>query len=350
MWSSIGKLILTIPAGVLADRYGMKRIMVFGLTATGVAMILILLGKTTFTFSIAWMILGVSSSTGALIAPLYSSLFNHDDLDRAFGLYGFINIASTAIGSLFGLIPPFLVLQANYTLTRSYWLMLVVCAVFYAIQLPIFLNVLNSAEIPHSKKKKSSLSSHSVVIKFSFLYIIQNLAYGAFFGLFPFYVNTKYGVGSDALGVLFFVVQLVQAAVNVYAPKIADKEGSVKTVSVALAATVPFWLLFIVAPAFWWVSIVYIVIRAISAVSGPLVLSLFYRLLFDDEKATANSLTQTTSMVSNIIAPKLGGHMMENVHIESTAVMGAGLYAVYSFLFYLFLRNEEPKRVRVLSS
>jgi len=48
-------------------------------------------------------------------------------------------------------------------------------------------------------------------------------------------------------------------------------------------------------------------------------------------------------MVRNIVAPRLGGHMMENIHIESTAIMGAGLYALYSAFVYLLLRNEKPK-------
>jgi MFS family permease len=344
MWNSIGQLILTIPAGVLADRYGMKRIIMFGFVVSSFSMVLILMSKTLFMFSLSWLLLGIGNATGSLFGPLFSSLFDHDDLDQAFGLQGSLNIGSNAFGSLFGLIPPLLVSNAGLSLSRSYWMVLVIGVFFFFSQLPIFVSVLNSADVPKpSKEKKPILRSRGVVAKFAFLYTLQNLAFGAFFGLFPFYVNTKYGVESDALGILFSVVQLVRAGMNMIAPKIAARYGAIKTITVALASTVPFWLLFTVAPTFQWVSLVYMVRMALGSICNPLMPALFYRILYDDEKATANSMTQTASSVSNIIAPKLGGHMMENVHIESTAVMGAGLYALYSASFYLLLRNETPK-------
>jgi MFS transporter, DHA1 family, multidrug resistance protein len=344
MWSSIGQFILTIPTGILADRYGMKRIIMVGFAFNTVAMLLMLTSKTTFMFSLAWLLLGVGNSTGALFGPLFSSLFDHDDLDQAFGLQGSINIGSNGVGSLFGLIPPLLVSNYGFSLSRSYWMILVIGVLFFFVQLPIFVSVLNTAELPTpSKDKKTKLRSRGVVAKFAYLYTIQNIAFGSFFGLFPYYVNTKYGVESDALGILYSATQLVRAGMNMISPKIASRYGSVKTVTAALASTVPFWLLFTVAPTFQWVSLVYIFRMAAGSICNPLMPALFYRILYEDEKATANSMTQTASMASNIVAPKLGGHMMENIHIESTAVMGAGLYALYSASFYFLLRNEKPK-------
>jgi MFS family permease len=343
MWMSIGQLFLTMPSGVLANRYGKKKVILFGFTVNSIAMAILLSTDTLFWLSLAWLLLGIGNSTTALFGPLFSSLFDDDDMDRAFGLHGGINIASMALGSLFGLIPPFLVSSYGFTLTKSYWTVLLMGIVFFFVQLPLYFSVLTSTDTPPDEEKSHMLRSRGVVAKFSLLYTIQNLAYGAFIGLFPFYVNRKYGVGSDALGVLFFTVQLIRAGVNFVAPKIADRYGSVRTISVSIASTVPFWLLFTLAPSFGWVSVVYIARMAMVSISNPLMPSLFYRLLYEDEKATANSITQTSSMVSNIVAPRLGGYMMENVHLESTAVMGAGLYTIFSASVYLLLRNEKPK-------
>jgi MFS family permease len=310
MWSSIGQLILTIPAGMLADRYGMKRIITLGFAINVVTMIMLLSSKTLFMFSLSWLLLGIGNSTGSLFGPLFSSLFDHDDLDQAFGLQGSINIGSNAVGSLFGLIPPILVSNVGLSLSRAYWVMLAVGVLFFGAQMPLFLSVLNTTELPsHSRDKKTTLKSKGVVAKFAFLYTIQNLAYGSFFGLFPFYVNTKYGVESDALGILYSVVQVVRAVMNMIAPKIATRYGTIRTVSTALATTVPLWLLFTVAPTFQWVFVVYLVRMAAGSICNPLMPSLFYRILYEDEKATANSITQTASMV------KTGGpHDGEHPH------------------------------------
>lgn len=344
MWSSVGQVILTIPAGILADRIGKKMVILFGFLMSGTAMFLVLTGKTLLVFSIAWLLFGIGGSTYSLFGPLYSSFFEHNDMDRAFGLQGFVNIASNAIGNLFGLIPPVLVSRYMLTLTSSYWYVLAFAIIINYAILPVYYSALPSTEQSNSSKiERTPLRSRSVVLKFSFLYTIQNIAFGSFFGLFPFYVNRKFGVQSDSLGVLFSVVSVVRAGINMIAPKIAKRFGSLNVVTVALAATIPFWLMFPLAPTFQWIAVVYIFRLAAGSFCNPLMPSLFYRLLYEDEKATANSFTQTASMVSNIFAPRLGGYMMENIHIDSTAYMGAALYGLYSFSFYTLLRNEEPK-------
>jgi hypothetical protein len=137
-------------------------------------------------FSIGWLLLGIGNASGSLFGPLFSSLFDHDDLDQAFGMLNFVNIGANAFGSLFGLIPPILVSNMGLTLSRSYWFMLVVGVMFFTSQMPIFVNVLRTADLPGpSNDKKSTLRSRGVVAKFALMYTIQNLAFGAFFGLFP---------------------------------------------------------------------------------------------------------------------------------------------------------------------
>jgi len=45
MMNSIGMVLLTIPSGILADRYGKGKIMVSGFVVTGLAFLLSLLGR-----------------------------------------------------------------------------------------------------------------------------------------------------------------------------------------------------------------------------------------------------------------------------------------------------------------
>ena len=107
-----------------------------------------------------------------------------------------------------------------------------------------------------------------------------------------------------------------------------------------LGLCVPFYLMIPLAPSFTWLSVAYI-LRLFSAnISTPLADSLFMRLLCDEEKATANSIRMMTSHGGNVVAPVLGGRLMEEVSLNLPAYLGASLYVAYSLSYYLLLRDE----------
>ncbi|TRO47105.1 MFS transporter, partial [Candidatus Bathyarchaeota archaeon] len=344
MMNSLGMLLLTLPAGVIADRYGRGSVFMAGMIATFVAFTLIMIGRSIEVLSIAWLLLGLGNATGSVLGPLYSSLFDSEDMDRAFGLRGAIGILSNAVGSLVGFIPPMLVRSYGLTFQRSYWLVMLISVVFFLAQFPLYYRAIRSSPEPEGNGMgfRFNLRSKAVVYKFSFLYTVQNIAFG-FFSLFPYYVNSRFGVQSDALGALYFASRFVQAGSNAAAPKVAKRLGSVKTISLALGLTVPFWLMFPFAPSYLWVSAIYVLRLFIGSFCNPLMPSLFYRLLYEEEKATANSLTTMASMGSNMVAPKLGGFLMENVSIDAPAYLGGALYLVYASSFYLLLNQEAEK-------
>jgi len=344
MISSLAMMFLCIPSGIIADKYGKGKVFFSGFVLLIISFCILLLFDSFEIIVIAWALLGISNSTGTVIGPLFSSLFENEDMDRAFGLRGFLNIISGAAGSLLGFIPPMLVNDYGYTLRYSYWLMLAVAVVIIFLQIPFFIKILRSVDDkPKGNGFSWNLKSRGVVSKISFLYILQNIALGGFMGLFPYYVNTKFGVQSDGLGALYSASKFIQAAGNAVAPRVAKRFGTLKTISGALLSTVPFWFLFPIAPNFTLVSIVYACRLSVASLCNPLMPSLMFRILYDDEKATANSIISTASMLSNAVGPKLGGYLMDNVNIDLPPVIGGSLYIAYGSLYYLFLKDESIK-------
>ena len=257
MMNAVGAALLTVPVGFFADRFGRGRVFVMGLLFTNLAFAIMLTCSSFEMLSLAWLMLGLGNSVGVLLGPIYSSLFDEGAMDRAFGFLGFVNVLSAAVGSLLGFVPPMLVERFGFSLRHSYWSLLSLAVCFFLLQIPLYFKVLRSAPEPKANGGLSlNLKSKWVVLKFSFLYMIQNFAVGAFISLFPFYVNKKFGVQSDALGALYFVAMFVQAGVTAIAPMIAKRLGTPRTVALALACTVPFWLMFPLAPGFIWVSMV----------------------------------------------------------------------------------------------
>lgn len=347
MMQPISTVLLLIPSGILADRYGVKKILLAITFPFGLFGILILTARSLEIFMLAFLVMGiVEAAAGVALGPMYSSFFDSKDMDRAFGLQGFLNIISRSAGSLMGFAPPMLVANYGYSLQAAYWTMLFVGLVFFIAQMPLYLLSVWGVNEPRRQGiPKFNLRSKGVVAKFSFLYIVGNIGFGAFFNFFPYYVNRKFGVQSDALGALYFASNFVQAGANIIAPRISRRIGTVKTIALSYVLCTPFWAMFPLAPNFTGLFALYLIRFGLGNLSSPLVGSLYMKLLYRDEKATANSITMIASYGGNIVAPKLGGQLMEQVSLDFPAYLGSGIYACLAASYYLLLRNEKEKEI-----
>lgn len=120
MMNAIGASLLTIPSGILADRYGKGKIMLLGFSFAGLAIILILTVKGLEMLMFAFLLIGLSNATFVVLTPLYSSFFDKENMDKAFGLMGFLSIVTISIGSLMGFIPPMLAARHGFSLRSAY--------------------------------------------------------------------------------------------------------------------------------------------------------------------------------------------------------------------------------------
>ncbi|MFB0543738.1 MAG: MFS transporter [Candidatus Bathyarchaeia archaeon] len=347
MMQPISTVFLTIPSGILADRYGAKKILFAILFPFGLTSVLLLTARTIEMFMFAYMVMGiVEASAGVILVPLYSSFFEAKDMDRAFGLQGFLNLITVSAGSLLGFVPPMLVSSYGYSLQAAYWVVLAIALAFFSAQMPFYMIAVWGMAKPKGRDEgfRFDLRSKSVVAKFSFINLISNIGYGTFFSLFAYYVNKKFGIQSDALGTLYFASNFIRAGASIIAPRLSQTMGTLKTIAVTLGLCTPFYMLIPMAPDFTWLSALYILRLFFGNLSSPLTGSLYMRLLYEDEKATANSITMMASYGGNIVAPKLGGQLMQQVSLDAPAYLGSSLYIFLAASYYLLLRNEKEKR------
>jgi MFS family permease len=342
MMNAVGSVLLTIPAGILADRYGKKIIFLLGWPIGALSALFYLGTESVELFYLAFLFLGFFSATTVVWNPIYSSFFRKEDMDRAFGLLGFIRIISRSLGSILGLVPPLLVAHYGFSLQNSYWLMLVLDLGFFFASMPFYiLSFKNVAKPVRQERVKFTIRSKSVIAKFSFLAILMMLGYGIFLGLFPFYVNKKFGIESDALGTLLAISNFVSAGASAIAARVSKRLGTLKAIVASIALSTPFYLMMPLAPNFAWLSVLYILRLGIRGIANPLINSLFMKILRDDEKATANSIRMMAQNSGNIAAPWLGGQLMEQVSLDVPAYLGAGIYIAHATSYYFLLKNEE---------
>lgn len=340
MMNAMSAAVLTIPMGILADRYGKKRMMLLGTFSTILSVVLVLCSRNVDLYRIGFLGIGVSNAAAVIFSPLYSSFFDNGDLERAFGLWGSLNIVTMSIGSLLGFIPPLLVDRFGFSLQASYWIMMAVGSLFFVSQYFFYLMATRWAVEPKSNNGfRLMLTSRDLTVKFSLVTFITAASYGVFFGLFPFYVNRKFGIQSDALGTLLFASNFVSAAAQALAPRISKRLGTVKTMAASIGLAAPFYMMIPLAPSFALLSVLYILRLGLAALAQPLISSSFMKNLNEDEKSTANSVRMMSMQGGNVIGPWLGGQLMESASLDLPAYLGGGLYFILALSMFPLLRN-----------
>ena len=342
MMNALSAAILTIPMGILADRYGKKKLVYICAASTVVAGPLLLFTRSILMFKLAFLSFGVSNAAAVVFSPIYSSFFEKEDMDKAFGFYGALNIATISLGSLLGFIPPLLVERHGFSLSSAYWMFLALGFVPMVVRNVFYIwSVKDYEESKTNNGFRFNMASKDLVFKISLIQLLSSASVGVFLSLFPFYVNKKFGLESDALGALFFASKLMSAAAQALSSKISDRLGSLKTIAVAFGLAAPFYLLMPLAPSFTWLSAFYILRLSFATIAAPLMSSTLMKDLKEEEKATANSLKMIAMQGGGVIGPWLGGALMEQASLELPAFVGGGLYAAMAVTtFFMFLKPK----------
>jgi len=344
MMMALSSAILTLPIGIIADRVGKRKLLFVGLCSITIAVIIFLWTKNPLMIMFSFLCIGVSNSTFVVLNPLISLLFSEDDMDKAFSLWFSLGVVTQSLSSLLGFIPPLLVNVLGITFQRAYWFLIAFGSVFLVGQCVFFfLSAKGEVIKPSSKDNLFFLTSKGLVFKFSILSFLTSVAFGVFITLFPFYVNQKLGIQSDALGMLMFLSSFASAAAQIVAPKLSGRLGSVKTIALVIGLAVPFYILIPFSSTFTAVSVWYIMMFSLVAMANPLIISIYMKNLVAEEKSTANGIRMTFMQGGNVIGPWLGGQLMERVSLGFPALLGGGIYAATAILTWLLLKDLDSR-------
>ena len=340
MMNPLSSTVLVIPAGVLADRIGKRIMIIISTVAVLFAMIVFFVAGSTEMFALSFLLIGVSNAAATVYTPLYSSFFEGHDMDRAFGLYGLLNIAAMSLGSLGGFIPPYLTDFMGLTLVEAYRVTMIAAGSLFVVQnVCYYISALGLSETL-SKGFSFVLKSRWVVLKICGIGLLANMAGGLLFSLFPYYVNRKFGVESAALGAMFFVSNLANALSKGVAAGVARRLGGLRSIALGVALSAVFMMLMPFSPGVGVLTILFILRSGTRFMSDPLLTSVFMRSVSEDEKSTANSIRMISMNGGGIVAPVLGGAMMEQLSLDSPAYLGGALTLVSAALYSLLLRDE----------
>ncbi len=342
---AIAEVIFKTPFGILSDRYGRLKFMLFGFVGLIVVSVAYpLFHDTTILFSIRFVqgvSIGAFSTTSvAIVADMFQ-----ENKGEAMGIYNSIKGAGYALGPIAG----GLIIQYLDDFNMMFWLCAGVALVCLLLTLLFVRESFNPKE--HQRKAASAMLREGFRLDLLSSYFIGMsgmLVFYAIISFLPLY-GTENHIDTGTTGLILGLQAVVYVLAQYYSGKMADKYGSrlpmmvgailltTALLMIALFPSVPVWLAAVVlsgigVSALWVISNSYLAYAAPAAIMG-----------------TVMGLSGTFKEVGDGGGPILVGFLGDWGGLR-LAFLLCIVFTVLSFLLAFTIRDEKKETVKASSA
>jgi MFS family permease len=324
---SLATAIILVPAGLISDRFGRKKVIFLGIILSGIIL---------FSRSIIFqqnLLISLAFIGGLTIAffqvssvPWLAENSAPEQRVNLFSMHFALMTAANVVGSLLGGILTDLFSLFVNDLNSIRFTLIIGTMIFLIGAIP----ALKFQESPkRSLKQKNSTKWNwkSEGIKIVGLFAIANLLIGFGSGLVIPYLNLyfadRFKASTSSIGIIISLGQAATALAMFIGPLFVKKVGEVKAVVTLQLLSLPFLLLTAYTEHLWLAIIGFLFRQALMNAGNPIQTSLMMSKVDDSMKGLANSINQ---MIFN-----LGWALMGPV--STGIVIEYGSYWGYAYVF-----------------
>lgn len=356
--TATAQAIMLLPAGLLSDRFGRKKIILTGASFAGILFILRavltqegLLLVTAFIGGLFIAFIQVS------MIPLLAENSTEKQRVHLFSFnFAIIMVANVIGNTLGGSLTDLFQLVLKISTLHSIRITLLIGAAFYLFALIPFLKIKERVRMKVSDQPKQSywqlIKSNKKGIKIILLFAIANMLIGFGSGLVIPYLNLyftdRFSVSKSLVGIILSLGQAMTAIALLIGPAVVQRFGEVRAVVYLQLLSIPFLLLTAFTNNLLFAVIGFLFRQALMNAGNPIQMSLMMRSVDDSMKGLANSVGQ---MVFNlgwaVMGPISTGVVMAYGAYYGYAIVfsiTATLYVIGSVYFFIVFRNISTKR------
>ncbi|PZR98797.1 MAG: MFS transporter [Candidatus Chloroheliales bacterium] len=344
-----GSAALTIILSGVADRWGRRRVLIIcGLLmcAAGLVfaasdnLVALLLAALTGAVSVT------SSEVGAFIAVEQATLPQtapHEQRTTLFSLYNFTSYAALAVGALASGLPDFL--RGSVAPVTTQRLLYLGYGMVGAAVALLYTRLSAAVEVQDEAVKKPLLAlglgpSRAIVLRLAGLQSVDAFAGGLVVqSLIALWLNLRFGVGGDVLGVVFFFANLCSTASLLAAPAIARRIGLLNAMVFTHLPSNLLLMLIPLMPSFELAVLTLLLRQCLSQMDVPTRQAYTMALVAPDERSAAAGVTVVARAVANAISPSLSGIALRYVALGLPFIAGGLLKSGYDIALYFTFRN-----------
>jgi len=336
--SAIISVPVLFPAGVIADRYGRKRVLILSTLANAFAFV-IYAALTDFpSLLLASALIGVS--WGTYIGPSNAILTDKTGLKErsyVFSLYSFLSSFAIIIGSLLAGATDIVASALHQTSPEAFRTMFWVTVVISVTTIPQ-LCLIREASFVKRSRGLLSVRSWKLIGLFSLVNGLLGFGAGAFIPLLPLYLSTKFSATKAELGVLFAISNGAAAFANLFAPRLSERIGQVAAIAFTQGlSTIPLALI----PSsgfFHWVALLYVTRTALMIMCSPILNAFQMSMVSQEERASASGVV-TMAWNGAYAAGSAASGILMGIYLDLPIYVGSLFYALSTILFYAHFRR-----------
>ncbi len=185
--------------------------------------------------------------------------------------------------------------------------------------------------------------SRRVLTRISALFALDSVA-GGFLGaaLLSYFFFERFGVGTTAIGALFFAARVLNALSHLGAAWLAKRFGLVNTM---VFTHIPSSLLLVAvafAPSFEVAAILFLLREGLVEMDVPTRQSYVMAVVRPEERTFASGVTHLVRLGGWAVAPAFAGWLMQGLALAAPLVVGAGMKIAYDLMLWRAFRNLKP--------
>jgi MFS family permease len=351
--SAVATALISYRVDVLGKRRSLVLLAVLSALG-GVALVVFPSGIILVALGFVTMLNGMGTDRSAAFAIEQAAIPNLvPDRQRTWVLswYNVVLDAGGALGALAGALPIVIERSIGLNLESAYrWVFVgFTLANLAAAGLYLFLTGrIESQKSTHATMRVAiTPQAKSIVRRISALFALD-AAGGGFLAdaLLAYWFFQRFGMNEQSLGVLFFIVRVLNATSHLGAAWLAGKIGLVKTMVFTHLPSSLFLLAVPLAPTFPIAAALLLAREALVEMDVPTRQSYIAAMVQPHERVYASGITNLTRTASWAITASAAGALMQHVAFSAPLVLGGGMKVVYDVLLYRNFRHVKPPEER----
>ncbi|WP_243382449.1 MFS transporter [Geothrix alkalitolerans] len=341
----VGDTLISLWITLHADRLGRKKMLMVGaalMVAAGIPFAL----SGDFTVLVLAATFGVISPSGNEVGPFLAieqaALSQVLPGERRTGVFAWYNLTgsfATALGALAGGWSAQALQAAGHAPVASYRVLVFAYAAVGLLLAALFARMSPAVEAPPAAAHASRWGLHAskgVVLRLSALFSLDAFAGGFVIqSIMAYWFHIRFGVAPGALGSIFFAANILAGLSSLYAVKLAEKIGLVRTM---VFTHIPSNVLLILVPLMPTLplAVAMLLLRfSISQMDVPTRQAYTMAVVAPDERSAAAGVTGIARTTGAAISPSLAGPLLAVPALAGAPFLIAGtLKILYDLLLY----------------